>query len=687
MEFVGKSVKKEFKGFGLHSGTVNSFDSSSGFFEIVYEDGDSEELDFHQVASLVMADGSNSILEPRSDPELEVLRNAKQGTLASNANVNLDTNADLNEGVDGNLSGTLDEKGIGSLMDLNLNSNGDIEMKIGFDLNSSGFDLNLNDTCCSNNYLNDNRISCSEGENVKKRGCIDLNLDASCDECSFDLNLGADEEIDKDAIDGNCVWQVEVRESATCADILKETLIIERNDAAEDKGAIVHQNVIKADDCGGVGLEGVPESGTAVTDGCKSFSTLLFLSPFELEDFVTALKCQSPSSLFDSFVYLSSEGSESASECLRSLNWGFLDSITWPIFMVEYLLIHDTQVLCDDMIERSLASETDMDFDRNMNNGVCKKRKATKDLSGGSSFIEEIVDDTTDWNSDDCCLCKMDGNLICCDGCPAAYHSKCVGIVNAHLPEGDWYCPECAIEREKPWLLGIDPHGRLYYNSSGYLLVLDSFDAECPSNYYHRDDLIFVLIKDKYDSLKSLEEIIGNQMKVILKKSNRFHWPDIYTYTYPVDDTDCLFRITSGCVPEVSKMDFCQVQWLESAYMKIWHKSILNALLEANLHHLALSTDWMKHVDSAVVMGCFSCCDCFKASICWWRGGRVSRQLFNWKVLPCSLVSKAARQGGGKKIPGILYPESSDFAKRSRSIAWRAAVESSTSIEQLAFQV
>ncbi|KAK8288621.1 hypothetical protein V6Z12_D07G137200 [Gossypium hirsutum] len=1203
MEFVGKSVKKEFKGFGLHSGIVKSFDSSSGFFEIVYEDGDSEELDFHQVASLVMDDGSNPAFEPRSDPELEVLRekprvgrprkrrrverkarvcpgNAEKETLASNANVNLDTNADLNEGlsgnlkdnnsIDGNLSGTLDEKGIGSLMDLNLNSNGDIEMKNGFDLNSSGFDLNLNDTCCSNNYLNDNGISCSEGENVKKRGCIDLNLDASCDvddninlncktqgkECSFDLNLGADEETDKDAIDGNCVWQVEVRESGTCSDLLKETLIIVQNDAAEDvsrkelkihsglgsvegileKGTVVDPSVINADDCRGVGLEGVPEFGTAVTDGCRddigssfkqasgprkriklakgldsstervlrrsarrvssrnhvsstpppattcdvtglaispsvsavtvekpvrssrkvseepvvlppklrlppssenlnldgisvldifsiyaflrSFSTLLFLSPFELEDFVAALKCQSPSSLFDCIhvsilqtlkthlVYLSSEGSESASECLRSLNWGFLDSITWPVFMVEYLLIHCSgldygfdltslklfrcdyykqpasvkveilRCLCDDMIEveavrsevnrRSLASETDMDFGRDMNNGICKKRKATKDVSGGSGFSEEIVDDTNDRNSDDCCLCKMDGSLICCDGCPAAYHSKCVGVVNAHLPEGDWYCPECAIEREKPWvkprkslrgaeLLGIDPHGRLYYNSSGYLLVLDSFDAECPSNYYHRDDLIFVLdvLKSSFqygdiieaickqwdvavgsneicvirnetadggkpeekevaeisghrdievaestnmldlvtgteipymssegsaetmqmgsvflnfqkqgsvevsnqseipgkcstledsslisndldarqesktklasqqtprvlnakrgdasqllpgtgyvnhysfaqtaslvveellhkpsektndDSLKSLEEIIGIQMKVILKKSNRLHWPDIhnlyvdarkencgwcFSCRYPVDDTDCLFRITSGCVPEVSKSEMVDLQsrwnkkghvidviyhifsienrlsgllsgpWLNPQYMKIWHKSILNAsgiasvkhlllTLEANVHHLALSTDWMKHVDSAVIMGSAShvviassrgsakhgiarkrgsCNDnesnptsnpAVGPSICWWRGGRVSRQLLNWKVLPCSLVSKAARQGGGKKIPGILYPESSDFAKRSRSIAWRAAVESSTSIEQLAFQV
>ncbi|KAE8663797.1 DNA binding,zinc ion binding,DNA binding, putative isoform 2 [Hibiscus syriacus] len=1191
MEFVGKSVKKEFKGFGLHSGTVDSFDSSSGVFKILYENGHSEELDLHQVASLVMADASNPTLDPGSGPEFGVVREkprvgrprkrrrvqrkarvcpgtANKETLAIDTRLNLNTNVDLNEGfagdlredevIDGNLSETLDDKGIGSMPDLDLNRNGDIEMKNGFDLNSSGFDFNV-DTC-SNNHLNDNEISFGGGENVKKRGFIDLNLDASCNlddninlncktqgkECGFDLNLGADEEVDKGAIDGNCGWQGERRESTTCAEIPKETQIMEQNDVAEgvsnkelnkdhsdfssvegilEKGAVVDLDVVKADGCCAVGLEGVPESVAAVIDGCRvdirsalkqasgrrkrikvgkdldsstervlrrsarressrnsvssstppaicavsglatspsvsavteekpitsgrkvseepvvlppklqlppssknlnldgiseldifsiyaclrSFSTLLFLSPFELEDFVAALKCQFPITLFDCIhvsilqtlrkhlEYLSNEGSESASECLRSLNWGFLDSITWPFFLVEYLLIHDSglgycfdltslklfrsdyyilpasvkveilRCLCDDLIEveavrseinrRSLTSESDMDFGRNMNNGVCKKRKAVMDVSGGSSPSEDIIDDTTDWNSDDCCLCKMDGSLICCDGCPAAYHSKCVGVVNDLLPEGDWYCPECAIEREKPWvkprkslrgaeLLGIDPHGRLYYNSSGYLLVLDSFDAEYPSNYYHRYDLNLVLdvlksscqysdilkaickqwdvavgsncaktcaIKneaasggnpeakgvaghsdhhdievselanmldlvagteiphmssegsaetmqmgsvfpnfrkqgsvvvsnqfeipgicltledgssvsnvldakqeskrklasshasrvisakrgnasqlqpgDDYmnrysfaqtatlvveelmrkpaektndDSLLSLEEIIAMQMKVILKKSNRFPWPDIHNIyvdarkencgwcfpcRYPVDDTDCLFKIALGCVPEVSKSEMVDLQsrwnkkghvldvmchifsienrlngllsgpWLNLNYMKIWHKSILKAssiasvkhlllTLEANLHHLALSTDWMKHVDSAVTMGSASHIVIASSrgsakhgiaktsnpavgpSICWWRGGTFSRQLFNWKVLPRSLVSKAARQGGGKKIPGILYPESADFSKRIKSVAWRAAVESSTNVQQLAFQV
>jgi len=150
------------------------------------------------------------------------------------------------------------------------------------------------------------------------------------------------------------------------------------------------------------------------------------------------------------------------------------------------------QYLCDDMIEtdtirtemnrRSLVIETGMGFDQNIYFDTGKKKRAAMDVSGGSCLTEEIVDDTTDLNSDECCLCKMDGNLICCDGCPAAFHSRCVGIAGDSLPEGDWYCPECAIGTHRASmksrrslrgadLLGTDPHGCLYFDSCGYLLV------------------------------------------------------------------------------------------------------------------------------------------------------------------------------------------------------------------------
>ncbi|GFQ03106.1 nucleosome-remodeling factor subunit bptf [Phtheirospermum japonicum] len=773
----------------------------------------------------------------------------------------------------------------------------------------------------------------------------------------------------------------------------------------------------------------------------RSFSTLLFLSPFELDDFVASVKYNDSTLLFDCIHVsllralrkhlesLSNEGSTSASDCLRSLNWDFLDLMTWPMFVVEYLLLHSPgyipgldlcqlklfqndyyelpvsakveilRHLCDDVIEaeafrselnrRTSATEGHTDLARDTKSDSSRKRKAATDVASTSCFTEEDTEENADGNIDECCLCKMDGNLICCDGCPAAFHSRCVGVVSSLLPEGDWYCPECAIEKDKPWmkvgksirgaeLLGSDPYGRIYYSSCGYLLVLESQNDEHSFCCYNRSDLpgliealesspfiydtiinaicrhwdlvlgvggtknyldtrscsvqsyftekmqllnnnesfaekrsdeksmatagitnssiteldnaehaiavpesgnnglkmencvassegstevsqtftktdtlkengpeilndchIPVMLVDAGDHhmisttinvekgknlgsenhshapstinsvhfqtnyvncyelarpassyyeewtskisdktskvpLKSVEEIIAGQLKVVTNRFADFSWSNIQNSSvnprkercgwclycrFPDDDRDCLF-IMNDTFPAVENFT-CEVlgiqsrknrknhlldimchmtciedhlqglllgPWLNPNYSMLWRESVLGAAdiaslknlllkIELNLHHLALSPDWRKHVDSAVTMGSASHIVSSSArassklgigrkraksselgtapssnaatglSLFWWRGGRGSRLLFNWKALPRSLVSKAARQGGRKKIPDILYPESGEYTKRTKYDSWRAAVEASTNVEQFALQV
>ena len=49
-------------------------------------------------------------------------------------------------------------------------------------------------------------------------------------------------------------------------------------------------------------------------------------------------------------------------------------------------------------------------------------------------------------NEDECGVCRLEGELLCCDGCTRSYHRRCIGMPRgAHLPEGKWLCPECAI--------------------------------------------------------------------------------------------------------------------------------------------------------------------------------------------------------------------------------------------------
>ena len=49
------------------------------------------------------------------------------------------------------------------------------------------------------------------------------------------------------------------------------------------------------------------------------------------------------------------------------------------------------------------------------------------------------------FNQDNCVVCQVGGDLICCDSCPGSYHRQCIGLdSNTALPE-KWLCPECSI--------------------------------------------------------------------------------------------------------------------------------------------------------------------------------------------------------------------------------------------------
>jgi hypothetical protein len=96
--------------------------------------------------------------------------------------------------------------------------------------------------------------------------------------------------------------------------------------------------------------------------------------------------------------------------------------------------------------------------------------------------------------------------------------------------------------------------------------------------------------------------------------------------------------------------------------------------LESSLRHVAISVEWQKPADSVEVVGSAAHIlvrssnkslshgtarkpgrkpsstvelkvDSRDVGVYWWRGGKLSRQVFHWKRLPQSLVYKAARQG------------------------------------------
>ena len=56
-------------------------------------------------------------------------------------------------------------------------------------------------------------------------------------------------------------------------------------------------------------------------------------------------------------------------------------------------------------------------------------------------IIASLVEDGNEFI---CTQCAMGGDLVCCDGCPKAFHIDCVpALMRDGVPDGDWFCPSC----------------------------------------------------------------------------------------------------------------------------------------------------------------------------------------------------------------------------------------------------
>ena len=67
------------------------------------------------------------------------------------------------------------------------------------------------------------------------------------------------------------------------------------------------------------------------------------------------------------------------------------------------------------------------------------------DITDKRADDDEIYNESSDEDSiehvDECIECGDGGKLMCCEGCPRAYHPQCVEFRG--VPGGDWWCPTC----------------------------------------------------------------------------------------------------------------------------------------------------------------------------------------------------------------------------------------------------
>ncbi|XP_022765951.1 increased DNA methylation 1-like [Durio zibethinus] len=84
-------------------------------------------------------------------------------------------------------------------------------------------------------------------------------------------------------------------------------------------------------------------------------------------------------------------------------------------------------IMLDDGSGRSLS-----DCQRQVRDLMISKVESAKTVEGNS--YERETDEV-------CSACRNGGELMCCDNCPSAFHSNCLGL--KEVPDGDWFCPSC----------------------------------------------------------------------------------------------------------------------------------------------------------------------------------------------------------------------------------------------------
>ncbi|XP_076917554.1 DDT domain-containing protein PTM-like [Bidens hawaiensis] len=484
---VGRYVKKEFEGSGEFLGKIVSHDT--GLYRVVYEDDDFEDLDTGEAKGLLVGENEvdGSLRKRKKLLDQYILKkHGKKDAVKSNAGAKKVETVGNDNGVKLVVDDKVDNA-VRSVVDDKVDNSDKVE--------SSAF-------------------SEAQGE-------VDVDSESSSDLSDYEPS----------------------------ADVAE----VERPWVSPPQLPLSSGNL-------GVPEEDVPNL-LSVYSFLRSFSVCLFLSPFGLDEFVGALNCSFHNTLLDAIhvaliralkshvEILSSEGSELASKCLRIIDWSLLDSLTWPVFIVQYLTtmryteeqdwkafyanvwekdyytlsagrkLAILQLLCDDA-SNSAEIRTEIDNREeseigSVSDGVTVSIAENTSRSGRSSKNslpkdQEAVtkasdDDDDDGNGDECRLCGMDGTLICCDGCPSSYHSRCIGMMKLSIPEGEWYCPECTVNRIGPIVtkktslrgaefFGIDPYEQVFLGSCDHLLVMKaSSSSGSHIKYYSSVDIQNVL--------------------------------------------------------------------------------------------------------------------------------------------------------------------------------------------------
>nr|CAB3458873.1 unnamed protein product [Digitaria exilis] len=603
---VGRAVRKAFPGFGTYAGVVESYDADAGYFRVLYEDGDSEDVDADEMAGILVGPAMPPALQQTPPRDVSSPRRPKKRRRGDGESPSPAPHAPPGDGV------------VLAVPAADGGSDGETEPATRAEASREPPAV-----------ATEKKRRLSPGPVSSARPVRRSARQAKAAERAAEMEAAAAVAAAAEAAEAEAAAASTPQQSGRKRPRVNgsgryRSVSRDLEEAAVKKTPpkpVLPPKPELPPSSQGLDLGGLPVLDVFQVYSClRSFSRQLFLSPFPLDTFVAALHSTFVNPLIDCVHFallralkshledFANEGDPSAVHCIRNLNWELLDLATWPIYLAEYLLTRGTELrygmkltdlkllsteyyrqpavvklellrsLSDDVLEigaiRSRMSEADGNDEGFRRTGLRRKKRG--------SYAKGAVDSSQSPEGSD----EMDD-----------------GRLNGLLT-GPWQNPQYHIYWRKAVLKALDVS-----SLKQPLLMLES-------------SLRRVAISGEWQKPADSVEVVGSAAHILVRSSNK--------------------SSSHGTARKPGR------------------KPSSNGELK---------------VDSRDV------------GVYWWRGGKLSRQVFHWKRLPQSLVYKAARQAGRRKIPTILYTDGSQFARRFKYIAWQAAVEMAENVAQLILQI
>ncbi|KAF1784722.1 WHIM1 domain [Phytophthora cactorum] len=101
-------------------------------------------------------------------------------------------------------------------------------------------------------------------------------------------------------------------------------------------------------------------------------------------------------------------------------------------------------------LDKAKSDDSESESDADSDSAVSATSSARQASSKSSPVRPAHVENHTgpknpedQWDVD-CSVCGLGGELLCCDGCPRAFHVNCIGLEK--IPDTEWFCNECNLQ-------------------------------------------------------------------------------------------------------------------------------------------------------------------------------------------------------------------------------------------------